>query len=211
MEVHPPHNPIHTWKDFLIHLLAITVGLLIALGLEAIVEAAHHHRQVVEARSALDNEIAANRSELQAEMKRMVQQQQTLEQMKATVQTPHPSPASGTSLNISVAALRRSAFDTAITSGALALMENAEASEYAEIYQTQTIYNSVQDRAVMQTEMSLISALPGPGNTLEGVENLSSGELASLKEKINEYRTQLTVCIAAGKELDGEYGKRLHQ
>ncbi len=88
-------------------------------------------------------------------------------------------------------------------------MDNAEASEYDATYQTQTIYNSVQDRTVMQTEMSLISTLPGPGNTLEGVEKLSSVELASLKQKINEYRTQLTVCIAAGKELDGEYSKRL--
>ncbi len=38
------HNPIHTAKDFLIHILAITVGLLIALGLEAIVEAVQKQR-----------------------------------------------------------------------------------------------------------------------------------------------------------------------
>lgn len=35
MEVHPPHEPIHSWRDFLLHLLTITIGLLIALGLEA--------------------------------------------------------------------------------------------------------------------------------------------------------------------------------
>lgn len=35
MEVHPPHKPIHSVKEFMVHLLAITIGLLIALGLEA--------------------------------------------------------------------------------------------------------------------------------------------------------------------------------
>ncbi len=35
MEVHPPHQPIHTVRDFLLHIFTITIGLLIALGLEA--------------------------------------------------------------------------------------------------------------------------------------------------------------------------------
>ena len=38
MEVHPPHSPVRSIKDFMVHLLAITIGLLIALGLEASVE-----------------------------------------------------------------------------------------------------------------------------------------------------------------------------
>ncbi len=38
LDVHPPHQPVHGWRDFLIHLLTITVGLLIALGLEAVAE-----------------------------------------------------------------------------------------------------------------------------------------------------------------------------
>ena len=37
-----PHASIHSVKDFLFHLLAITVGLLIALGLEVLVNTIHH-------------------------------------------------------------------------------------------------------------------------------------------------------------------------
>ena len=45
MEVHPPDHPLRTWGDFWIHLGTITIGLLIALGLEATVEWAHRvHR-----------------------------------------------------------------------------------------------------------------------------------------------------------------------
>ena len=45
LDVHPPHSPTHTWKDFFIHIATITVGLLIAIGLEQSVEAIHQHHQ----------------------------------------------------------------------------------------------------------------------------------------------------------------------
>ncbi len=44
-EVHPPHQPVHTLKDFLIHIAAIALGLLMALGLEQMVEFVHHRHQ----------------------------------------------------------------------------------------------------------------------------------------------------------------------
>ena len=45
LDVHPPHTPTHTWKDFFIHIATIVIGLLIAIGLEQTVEAVEHHRQ----------------------------------------------------------------------------------------------------------------------------------------------------------------------
>jgi hypothetical protein len=45
LDVHPPHAPTHTWRDFLIHIATICVGLLIAIALEQSVEALHHHHQ----------------------------------------------------------------------------------------------------------------------------------------------------------------------
>ena len=41
MEVHPPEHGIHSWRDFLVHMGTITLGLVIALGLEAAAEALH--------------------------------------------------------------------------------------------------------------------------------------------------------------------------
>ncbi|GAC1422327.1 MAG: hypothetical protein NVSMB62_17930 [Acidobacteriaceae bacterium] len=32
--VHPAHHAANTWRDFLIHIATITVGLLIAVGME---------------------------------------------------------------------------------------------------------------------------------------------------------------------------------
>src|SRR5579863_8039658 len=45
LDVHAPHETVHTWKDFLVHIVAITIGLLIAVGLEQTVEFFHHRHQ----------------------------------------------------------------------------------------------------------------------------------------------------------------------
>lgn len=56
LDVHPPHAPTHTWKDFLIHIATICVGLLIAVGLEQTVEAIHRHHERQELLAALHAE-----------------------------------------------------------------------------------------------------------------------------------------------------------
>jgi len=60
LDVHPPHEPVHGWRDFIIHIATITVGLLIALGLEATVEWIHHRQEVAETRDALHAEMQVN-------------------------------------------------------------------------------------------------------------------------------------------------------
>ena len=63
LDVHAPHETIHTWKDFFIHLATIVIGLLIAVGLEQTVEYFHHRHQVAEMRKALDVERRINANE----------------------------------------------------------------------------------------------------------------------------------------------------
>lgn len=53
LDVHPPHQSAHSWKDFLIHIATIVIGLLIAIGLEQTVEWMHHRNELREARRAL--------------------------------------------------------------------------------------------------------------------------------------------------------------
>ena len=61
IEVHPPHDNVHTWRQFLIHIAAITIGLLIAIGLEQTVVYFHHRHQLQEARRELAVELESNR------------------------------------------------------------------------------------------------------------------------------------------------------
>ena len=71
MDVHPPHEPIHTWRDFFIHIATIVVGLLIAIGLEQTVEALHHRHLVHDAEANLRGEIRSNRTLLAGDQTQM--------------------------------------------------------------------------------------------------------------------------------------------
>jgi hypothetical protein len=45
LNVHAPLESIHSWKGFVIHIATITIGLLIAIGLEQTIEYLHHRQQ----------------------------------------------------------------------------------------------------------------------------------------------------------------------
>ena len=64
MEIHKP-KAAHSWREFLIEIGTIICGILIALGLEQVVESAHRRAEVREAREALREEIAQNLWRLQ--------------------------------------------------------------------------------------------------------------------------------------------------
>ncbi len=61
LDVHAPHETIHTWKDFLNHIAAIVVGLLIAVGLEQTVEFFHHRHEREQLVEAIRRDGEANR------------------------------------------------------------------------------------------------------------------------------------------------------
>jgi len=56
LDVHPPEHPAHTWRDFIIHIATIAVGLLIAIGLEQTVEAIHRAHERRDLRESLRRE-----------------------------------------------------------------------------------------------------------------------------------------------------------
>jgi hypothetical protein len=60
LDVHAPHEPINTWKGFVLHIATIVIGLLIAVGLEQTVEYFHHRHEVWDAREALAAEHEEN-------------------------------------------------------------------------------------------------------------------------------------------------------
>src|ERR1700729_890158 len=60
LDVHAPHQTVHSWRDFLVHIAAISIGLLIAVGLEQTVELFHHRHQVAEIRRSLADERRIN-------------------------------------------------------------------------------------------------------------------------------------------------------
>jgi hypothetical protein len=78
LDVHGPHETVRSWKEFFTHIAIITIGLLIAIGLEQTVEHIHHIYQLNEARRELKIELEANRKQLE---KNLVAAQQLVAQL----------------------------------------------------------------------------------------------------------------------------------
>lgn len=56
MDIHVPHEPVMTWKQFFVHMAIIVLGVLIAIALEQSVESLHHRHELHELRGALDDD-----------------------------------------------------------------------------------------------------------------------------------------------------------
>jgi hypothetical protein len=65
LDVHAPHESVHGWKDFFVHIATIVIGLLIAIGLEQTVEFLHHRHQAREGLELLRREANANSEALE--------------------------------------------------------------------------------------------------------------------------------------------------
>jgi hypothetical protein len=66
LDVRPTRHPTHGWRDFFVHIATIVVGLLIAIGLEQVVEHIHQRYELRELRESLQREADANQRFLTA-------------------------------------------------------------------------------------------------------------------------------------------------
>jgi hypothetical protein len=141
LDVHPPHQTIHGWRDFFVHLATISIGLLIALGLEATAEWIHHRNEVADTREALRRELQENRSRFAANTQYFWQESAMLQNNLLVLRylqqhpgAPHselPGILLWTSSN---ARMEDSAWKTANQTGITALMPQDEVMKTAELY-----------------------------------------------------------------------------
>ena len=156
MDVHPPHGAIHSIKDFMLHLLAITIGLLIALGLEATVEWLHHRSLVREAKENISLEIHDNQRRLATELNALPEEEKRLEGILAEVSDIEKghSPKANGNYTWALVRLNQSAWNTAFSTGATAHMAYDQVNRYSQLYDGQQLFNSAMERYVeLRVEM----------------------------------------------------------
>jgi hypothetical protein len=144
LDVHPPHESVHSWRDFFIHIATIVIGLLIAIGLEQTVESLHHRHLLHQARENLREEIQENqqllamdRKYLESNRHTMLQNIAILRQIKANPKQAH-SPLQFPWQWSSPSA---AAWNTARDTGALALMPYEQVQGYSLLYGQQDRVN----------------------------------------------------------------------
>jgi len=137
MDVHAPHQPVHTWRDFAIHLTIVTIGLFIALSLEALVEYVHHRHLVAEARENIRTEIETNHKAAVDDLNLL---QTAIDNTQSNIETIHrlqanPKDFHGTLKgNMDFNSPDDAAFLTARDTGALSYMPYAEVQRYSDLY-----------------------------------------------------------------------------
>ena len=69
LDVHPPHQAVHSRRDIFIHIATIVVGLLIAVALEQTVEFLHHRHERLELQEALHRDTEKAIEDIQNQLK----------------------------------------------------------------------------------------------------------------------------------------------
>ncbi len=147
IDVHSPHERISGFRDFLLHLLTITIGLLIALGLEGCVEWWHHRELRNEADDRLRQEIIDNQKELATTRLAVGKERENLigilKFLKARSAN-QPYDIHQLRIHFEMGTLRDASWRTASATGALSYMEYPEVQRYAAAYQVQDDFAAVQ-------------------------------------------------------------------
>ncbi len=190
LDVHPPHEPMHGWRDFFLHLTTITIGLLIALSLEGLVEWQHHRHLVHDAEASLHAEIKGNAENIdgiladvhkrQAELKHDVY---VLNYIAANGKYPEDKQMS---VNFQIVAFQGVAWKTAQSTGALAYMPYDLAQDYSSIYMQQDIVTVAQQQAARDSVLAIGPFINDPNDSMPSRE-----EAKSIVEKIEVVQGQL--------------------
>ena len=209
LDVHPPDHSLHGWRDFLVHLATITIGLLIALSLEGCVEWQHHRHLVHEAEASLRGEIQRNAAGLQETLDDVRKEQEVLQQdvavLKRIIANPKVPNKEDMEINFHLKSFDDVSWKTAQSTGAFSYMPYERAQEYSAIYGEQDEIVAAEQQAVRDTVISVGPFL----NSKKGDPNPSADEAVKIKDHIEILQGQLTFLESLVLGLDQNYKKFL--
>lgn len=143
-EVHAPEHPFKSVKEFFLHIVTISIGIMVALGADAIVEHYHHRELVEETRTAFLSQIDDNRKAIVENQKSVAQTDANLKQAISLVDTDFITAKH----NLRDAPhefldLDTGSWDPAVATGALNYMKIGEVRKYSQIHDTEITLNKL--------------------------------------------------------------------
>jgi hypothetical protein len=221
LDVHAPHEPIHGVKDFLLHLLTITVGLLIAVGIEGCVELHREHKLVKEARATLREEIQSNSDSMSGAVANLEKEDKAIanniDLLTKLVRDPKDKRVQDVNIaaDFSIVGLKDTAWKTAQTTGALTYMPYAEAQRYASVYREQQSFLDMQDK-ILEDEAQFVGVMR---KVDFGHEDVTKEQASAALEKFGVWQAHLSYLVLSAKVtaandkafLEGKEGpQRMH-
>jgi hypothetical protein len=183
LDVHPPHAPTHTWRDFLIHIATIVIGLLIAVGLEQTVEFFHHRHQIRVARERIREEASVNRRILLEDERGIERIEANLDRALILVRRSErtkPATTEAPDFTFDLQGFYDEAYSSARESGVLSLMPYDESAMYEDAY--------LADGISLKSGLDLSSQLHSAKAAMHGrpLKQLDSNEILPLIAAISE-------------------------
>lgn len=204
-DVHPPNTSIHGWREFFLHLATITIGLLIALGLEGTVEWFHHRHVMHQAQDGLLKEIKSNADGIRGKIagleKHEGELKRDVEILKQIIA--HPDAANHETMTVS---LDLTGFDsvswaTAQATGATTYMAYADARRYSDIYSEQAEIDAQVRRAMRDFSVTI-----GPLLNAKSDDKSADPEGAKImKQRIETLQGQLFLVDSLMHTMENSY------
>jgi hypothetical protein len=205
LDVHPPHESIHGTRDFLLHLFTITVGLLIALSLEGLVEWQHHRHLVHEAEASLHAEIHGNSAGMADVLVGIHKQQASLvhdvEVLKAIIATGKTPKEGHMDISFRIVTFDNVSWKTAQSTGALSYMPYDLAKGYAGIYAQQESLTASEQQAARDAVVSLGYFM----DSKDSDPDPTPQQAETIIEKIQTLQGQLVLVDSFMQGLDAQY------
>jgi hypothetical protein len=207
MEIHGPEGPTNSFKDFAIHIVIVTIGILIALGLEGIREAIYVRHVVRDARENFHVELVGNRGNLDRELKNDSETLDHLNQIVADLPKLRKNPvefqARVAKLYPSGYFFSSSRWESALSTGALGHMSVDEVNRYAQVNFLVHAYTTLELQT--NTDWQQLEAF------VSGHENPTPQEMNTGVEKLYLYRADTRSLKQVAEEFSGSLDSALGQ
>jgi len=190
VDLHVPEGPIRSLKDFLLHIVIVTIGILIALGLEQAVEAHHRAKLARDAIEGFRRELTSDMSDMDAVLEENPRVQSEIADWIANLSSANPHPMEkypGVHFNI----LPTASWDTAMATQALSELSYEQAHLYATAYELLRVFIAAE-RDGLANWQNLRSFGLDPAA-------MTPDQRRQLIERLRRYQADLVVLESAGK------------
>jgi hypothetical protein len=197
----------YTSSDYFFQFVTVTVGVLIALLINGLVEWNRDRELVAEARATIAQEIAANKKDLESSLSGLAVEKTRLEaairfasEMLATKKTT----VNELQLHLNLADVSSTGWLTAARTGALAHMPYDEVQKYSRLYDLQDLFTDQQRRMLerLGTASAMLSSDFNP-------DNPNPKDLEAFRMGVMELRSALNIHEQMGRRLSDRYAEAL--
>lgn len=206
LDVHAPEKHIGNVKEFFLHLFTITIGLLIAVGIEGCVEWHHHRDLAKEARATMREEITKNSETMHDANTAILEQSKQLQSnivfLKNIQEHPKDPKAQNGNLvgNYKMVSLQDTGWKTAQITGALSYMPYEEAKRYSRIYNLQTLFQAQEDK--LAEDAAQFFGLIRKFSVGKG--DITAEQASAIAERMGIWQGHLMYLKVQGTELEEE-------